>query len=264
MIPRYKGKGVTMLPVERRKKITAYIEDQQSVRVIDLSREFGVTEETIRRDLEKLEKEGVLIRTHGGATPIEKELYDEPHSVRSRENIENKKKIGMAIKDLINEGEIVMMDSSTTSLEIAKCIGNSKTITMITNSMGLAMEMVEFDKIQMICIGGTLRRNALSLIGPSAKKSIKNYYADKVILSCKGMDLKRGVMESNELEAEIKKAMIDSAKTVILAIDHTKFNQFSIISLYDLSKVDIVVTDKQPSKEWVEAFQENDVEYIVV
>ena len=253
-----------MLAVERKKRITAYIADQQSVRVIDLSHEFGVTEETIRRDLEKLEKEGVLIRTHGGATPVEKEFYDEPFSVRSRENIENKKRIGMTIKNLINDGEIIMMDSSTTSLEIAKCIGNSKNITMITNSMGLAMEMVQYDKVQMICIGGTLRRNALSLIGPSAKKSIKSYYADKVILSCKGMDIKRGVMESNELEAEIKKAMIDSAKTVILAVDHTKFNEFSIISLYDLSKVDIIVTDKEPSEEWIRTFEENDVEYIVI
>lgn len=259
----HKRKGGTMLPIERKRKITEYITTQQSVRVVDLSREFGVTEETIRRDLEKLEREGVLSRTYGGAITTQKDMDDEPFSVRSRENIANKNKLGTAIMDLINDGDIVMMDSSTTSLEVAKKMGNSKNITIVTNSMGLAMEMVQHDKVQMICIGGTLRRNALSFIGPSAKKTIKNYYADKVILSCKGIDIKRGIMESNEMEAEIKKEMVDAAKTVILAIDHTKFNKCSIISLYDLSKVDIIVTDKEPAKKWVEFFKEKGVEYIV-
>lgn len=252
-----------MLPIERKRKIKEYIVDQQSVRVVDLSHEFGVTEETIRRDLEKLEKEGVLIRTHGGAIPIANEFVDQPFSVRSRKNIVSKRKIGMVIRDLINDGEIIMMDSSTTSVEIAKTIGNSKDINIITNSMGIAMEMVQYDKVEMICVGGTLRRNSLSLIGPSAKKSIKNYYADKVILSCKGIDMQRGIMESNELEAEIKKAMIDTAKTVILAIDHTKFNEFSVIRAYNFSKVDIIVTDKEPSKKWIQVFKENDIKYIV-
>ena len=253
-----------MLPAERKREITAYITDYQSVRVTDLSEKFGVTEETIRRDLEKLETEGVLTRTYGGAIAAKKKYDDEPFSVRLRENIENKKKIGTAISDLINHGEIIMMDSSTTSLEIAKNIGNSKNITMVTNSMGLAMEMVKCDKIQMICIGGTLRRESLSLIGPSAKKGIKSYYADKLILSCKGIDIQRGVMESNELEAEIKKAMLEVAKTVILAVDHTKFNKCSIISLGDFSEIDIIVTNKEPSKEWIRVFENNHIQYIVV
>lgn len=251
-----------MLPLERRRKIIEYINANQSVKVIELSKDFNVTEETIRRDLEKLEKEGVLMRTYGGAVLIEKEHDDQPFSVRSRENIENKKQIGLMLNQLIQDGETIMMDSSTTSLEVAKIIGDSKSITLITNSMGLAMEVVHFDEMQVICAGGTLRRKSLSFIGPTARKGIYSYYADKVILSCKGIDMEKGIMESNEMEADVKKAMIESAKTVILVVDHTKFNTLSMIRLYDLSKVDIIVTDTKPSQEWMVYLEEKKIQCI--
>lgn len=252
-----------MLPLERRRKIIEHITKNQSVRVIELSKEFNVTEETIRRDLEKLEREGILARTYGGAVLIEKEHDDEPFSVRSRENLDNKKSIGSLVSNLIQDGDIIMMDSSTTSLEVAKGLGNSKNITLITNSMGLSMEMVQYDNIQVICVGGTLRRKSLSFVGPTAREVIQNYYADKVILSCKGIDMEKGIMESNEMEAEVKKAMIDTAKTVILAVDNTKFGTLSMIRLFDFSKIDILVTDTRPSEEWMDYFQEMGIRCII-
>lgn len=252
-----------MLPIERKKRIIEYIADNKPVRVISLSEEFDVTKETVRRDLEKLEQEGVLLRTYGGAVPVEEEHDDEPFSVRSRENIEGKKGMGQAISDLIEDGEVIIMDSSTTSLEIAKTIGRSKNVTMITNSMGLSMEMVKYDKVQIISAGGTLRKKSLSFIGPNAKKTIKNYYADKVVLSCKGICKKRGIMDSNEMEAEIKKSMMEAASTVILAVDQSKFNKCSSIRFADLSKVDIIVTDKEPPEEWLRYLEDNKIQLII-
>ena len=249
-----------VLPLERRRKIVELVSANHSVKVIDLSKEFDVTEETIRRDLEKLEREKVLVRTYGGAVLTEKTSDDEPFSIRSRENIDRKKSIGQAISDIIQDGDVIMMDSSTTSLEVAKVIGDSKNITLITNSMGLAMEMVQYDKIQVICSGGTLRRRALSFIGPVTKQSIQNYYADKVILSCKGINMEKGIMESNEMESEVKNAMINTARTVILAVDHTKFDNLAMVRSFDFSKVDMVVTDAKPSKKWLKYFEKMEIE----
>jgi len=251
-----------MLPLERRRKIIEIINEERSVKVIELSKNFGVTEETIRRDLEKLEKEGILMRTYGGAVLVDTNQRDEPFSVRSQENLENKRTIGTLVNSLVKDGEIIMMDSSTTSLEVAKQIANTYHVTLVTNSMSLSMEMVQYDNVQVICAGGTLQRRSLSFVGPSARKTIDHYYADKVIFSCKGIDITKGVMESNELEAEIKKAMIDNAKTAILIIDHTKFGTLSMVRLYDFDKVDIVVTDKKPSNEWLAFFEEQEIQCI--
>lgn len=252
-----------VLPLERRRKIAEQVLAYHSVKVIDLSKEFDVTEETIRRDLEKLEKQKVLVRTYGGAVLTEKTNDDEPFSIRSRENIECKKSIALVISDMIQDGEVVMMDSSTSSLEVGKSIGNSKKVTLITNSMGLAMEMVQYDKTQVICVGGTLRRRAISFIGPATRQAIQNYYADKVILSCKGIDMEKGVMESNEMESDVKRAMIATARTVILAIDHTKFDSVAMVRSCDLAKVDIVVTDIKPHKKWLEYFAKMEIQCIV-
>lgn len=251
-----------MLPLERRRKIVEQVSTYHSVKVIDLSKEFDVTEETIRRDLEKLEKEKVLVRTYGGAVLTEKTNDDELLSIRSRENIESKKGIGLVISDMIQDGEVVMMDSSTTSLEVAKVIGNSKKITLITNSMGLAMEMVQDHKIEVICVGGTLCRRAISFIGPATRQAIQNYYADKVILSCKGIDIEKGIMESNEMESDVKRAMIATARIVILAIDHTKFDSVAMVRSCDFAKVHMVVTDIKPHKKWLEYFSKMGIQCI--
>lgn len=251
-----------MLPLERRRKIIEFITADNSVKVMELSKNFGVTEETIRRDLEKLEKEGILMRTYGGAVLVENNQRDEPFSVRSQENLENKRQIGNLVNDLVKDGDIIMMDSSTTSLEVARKIASTYNITLVTNSMSLSMEMVPYSNIQVICAGGTLQRRSLSFIGPSTRKTIDHYYADKVIFSCKGIDISKGIMESNELEAEVKKAMIDNAKTAILIIDHTKFGALSMVRLYDFNKVDIVVTDIKPSNEWLTFFEEQQIQCI--
>lgn len=249
-----------VLPLERRRKIIEQVSANHSVKVVDLSKEFDVTEETIRRDLEKLEKEKILVRTYGGAVLTDKTGDDEPFSIRSRENIESKKAIGLAISEIIQDGDVIMMDSSTTSLEVAKVIGDSKNITLITNSMGLAMEAVQYDKMQVICAGGTLRRKSLSFIGPAAKQSIQNYYADKVILSCKGIHMEKGIMESNEMESEVKNTMINTAKTVILAVDHTKFGNLAMVRALEFSKIDMVVTDTKPSPKWIKYFEKMGIE----
>lgn len=255
-----------MLPLERRQNIVEQIAIDRSVRVINLSEKFHVTEETIRRDLEKLEKQGILKRTYGGAVIVEGRDEGRSEEVsfmgRSKKNIESKIGMGQKVSEIVQDGDLIMMDSSTTSLEVAKKLINHKDLTIITNSMAILTAMVQYNKVNTVCTGGSLHRNALAFSGPIATKNINNYYADKVILSCKSMDMEKGIMEPNDFEADVKRAMIGTAEVVILVVDHTKFDRLSVARLYDFSIIDFVVTDIEPSEEWMEFFDKMGIECV--
>ena len=251
-----------MLPLERRQSIIKQISINKSVKVVELSKEFGVTEETIRRDLEKLEKEGVLVRTYGGAVETTKTDEQLPLSARLRENIEGKKLISDIVAGLVQDGDVVMIGAGSTSLKIARQINKKKNIKVITNSVGVLTEIIQNDNIKVICTGGVLSRDSLSFVGATAMKNINSYYADKVILSCRGISIPKGIMESNETEVGIKRTMIKSGKIIILAVDHTKFNTHAIVTLFGFLEIDIVVTDVKPSKEWIRFFESNNIKCI--
>jgi DeoR/GlpR family transcriptional regulator of sugar metabolism len=255
-----------MLALERQKYIKELAQKEKSVKVIDLSKLFDVTEETIRRDLEKIEKEGIIKRTYGGAIYIEssgKDIEDTPFSMRIKENTGSKQKIAMAVSDMLNNGEVIMLDSSTTCLEVAKNIGQNKTLTVVTNSISILTELSAYEDLNVVSTGGILRNKSLSLIGPTAKENIKNYYADKAVISCKGVDLDKGIMDANELEVEIKKAIIGCAREIILAVDHTKMQRISMHRVIELSKIDYIVTDKELTKEWKDFCEKHQIKQII-
>lgn len=255
-----------MLALERQKRIIELVEQEESVKVVELSKLFDVTEETIRRDLEKIEKQGILKRTYGGAVIDHrqtKETDDTPFNTRVKENITGKQKIALAISHMLNEGEVIMLDPSTTCLEIAKNIEKGKRLTVITNSISILSELSSHEELNILSTGGTLRKRSLSLIGPTAKDNIKNYYADKAIISCRGATLDRGIMDTNELEIEIKKAMIECAKEIVLAIDSTKIEKNAMYKLTELKNVDYIVVDKKLPVEWEAFFSKNNIKQII-
>lgn len=256
-----------MLALERQHKIIELIQKEKTVKVVELSKQFNVTEETIRRDLDKLAKQGIVQKTYGGALLIvkdeEKEAEELSFDYRIKENTTSKEKIGRAIAQLLENHDTIALDSSTTCLEVAKQLPQDKTFTMITNGVSAMTILSQYKGVTTICTGGTLRTTSLSLIGPTAKSNILNYYADKAIISCKGIDLNRGVMESNELEKEIKQSFVSVAKEVILAVDHAKINKRTIHKLMDLKEVNYIVTDKLLSREWEEICAENKIKIII-
>ncbi|MDF2613196.1 MAG: DeoR/GlpR transcriptional regulator [Clostridia bacterium] len=263
---KHMGGRCIMLALERQKYITEIVEREKSVKVIELSKLFEVTEETIRRDLEKIEKLGILKRTYGGAIFINgtiKDVEDTPFSMRVNENISSKQKIAIAVADMLYDGEVVMLDPSTTCLEVAKNIDKNKRLTVITNSISILSELSSHEELNVVSTGGTLRKRSLSLIGPTAKDNIKNYYADKAVISCKGVDLQRGAMDTNELEVEIKKAMIGCAKEIILAVDSTKMQKISMHKLIEVSKINYLVVDQELPPEWQEFCTQHGIKQIV-
>ncbi|ACM59957.1 DeoR family transcriptional regulator [Caldicellulosiruptor bescii] len=252
-----------MLAIERRQKIMAMLNENKSVLVPELAKLFNVTEETIRRDLEKLEKEGLLKRTYGGAVLVENYNVDIPFEFRNVTNIEGKKQIALSLIKYIEDGDTLVMDSSTSALQVAKLLKTKKKITVITNSEQIINELKVFeDTIKVISTGGTLRNKSLSLVGPIAEQTLRSLNANKAIISCKGFDIEKGFTESNELEAQVKKLMIEIADKVYMIADHTKMNKTALVNIATLDDVDFIFTDKilPPSQE--NAIREKNVEIV--
>lgn len=249
-----------MLAIERRNKILGILQEEKRVVVSDLSGLFDVTEETIRRDLEKLEKEGLAKKTYGGAIINESSNVDLPYTVRKKANVLNKQCIAEIISDLIEDGDHIMMDASSTAVYVAKHLKNKKNITLITNSIEILLELSDVAGWKVLSTGGTLKEGSLSLVGYQAEKMISTFHVDKAIVSCKGVDIKRGITDSNEMDAQIKKLMLDSANKKILAIDNSKFDKISFTQISDLADIDILITDSEPEDKWKQIFNALNIE----
>lgn len=248
-----------MLAIERRKEILAKLREEKKVLVGSLSKCYKVTEETIRRDLDLLEQNGVAKKTYGGAILVDELKEDLPYNIRKQTNIKEKKKIAELVSNIIQDGEHIMLDASSTALYIAKSIRDKENLTIITNSLEVMFELSDKGGWRILSTGGVMKEGALALVGPQTEKMIDNFHVDKAVISCKGMDRKIGITDSNEADVEIKKRMIKSAKEVILVVDSGKFDKISFVKMGDLSNIDYVVTDENPSEEWHDTFERNDV-----
>ena len=251
-----------MLAIERRNAILAKLATDGKVSVSDLSTEFNVTEETIRRDLEKLDKEGLAKKTYGGAIVLETHGADLPFNVRKRVNANLKENIAQKIAELISDGDSIILDSSTTAISVTKYIKNRENLTLITNSVEILLELSDKSGWKILSTGGKLKNGSLALVGASAEQMIRDYHVHIAVCSSKGIDMNMGISDSNEEDASMKKAIFSSADRKILAIDSTKFNRRSFVKVFSVSDVDTVVTDEKPSDEWIEFFEKNQVELI--
>lgn len=251
-----------MLAVERRSSIEKEITEHGSVLVVELAKKFDVTTETIRADLEKLEKQGVLVRTYGGATLVdtaESEIVTERDII----NYEGKQRIGRAAAEMIHDGETVFLDASTSSWHMARCLKGKKGVTVITNAEKIVVELSSFDSINVICVGGMLNPKNMSFYGRVAERNIReSYYANKVFFSCRGVTAARGLVDSSEEEAEVKKAMLDMSETAVFLCDHNKLGRLGVPVIADIARLDAVVTDVKLTEEWEKTLEENNVAVI--
>ena len=202
-----------MFALERQQKIIELLNDSGAVSVSRLSEEMGVTEETVRRDLEKLEKKELLRRTHGGAVPMDGGSGDISLKKRKATNIEAKAKLAKAAVGMIATGDSLFLDASTTTFYMAKEICALKLpVTVITNSLRVISELADCETVKLIGVGGLVGNNS-SFVGRFAEKCIEdNYFANKMFFSGKGLVRERGILESNDQECAIKKAMMKNSE----------------------------------------------------
>ncbi len=251
-----------MLAIERRNAILAKLNAEGKVIVTDLSREFDVTEETIRRDLEKLDNEGLATKTYGGAVANQNLKADLPFNVRKRANVERKQKIAEKIAEMIHDGDYIMLDASSTAIYVTKCISHLKNITLITNSVEILMELADKSDWKILSTGGALKKGSLSLIGASAERMIRGFHVDLAVCSSKGIDMNMGVTDSNEKDSEIKQAIFAAANRKVFAVDATKFDKISFVHVCEMDCIDTLVTDQKPDDKWVEYLKGKDVELV--
>jgi DeoR/GlpR family transcriptional regulator of sugar metabolism len=251
-----------MLVAERYEKIVQLVNENGSMRVTELSELCGVTEETIRRDLDRLEAAGRLRRSHGGAVSI-KDLAllrgaETPHAEREVAHAEEKRRIAEEAVGRIRPGERILLDASTTAWYMARRLPDMH-LTVLTNSIHVATALAVKEKIQVISTGGLLAQRSLSYVGPLAERSLEAYHVDKLFFSCKGVHVERGISESNELQARVKQTMLGIADEAILLADSSKFGVQAFTQVATLSDVDGIITDAKLDPDILRALREKGI-----
>ncbi|MCH3942411.1 MAG: DeoR/GlpR family DNA-binding transcription regulator [Atopobiaceae bacterium] len=251
-----------MAAKDRHEVIRQLLVAHQQVSVSELSKNLGVTEETIRRDLEKLEGEGFLSRTYGGAIINAVRQDSGIHFYkRSDQFIAEKRSIALKALRLLSGKSSVAVDSSTTAMEVVKLLADRDGMTLLTNST-VVFQALEASNVTVVSCGGEFDRNALALIGRTAEKNLRQFNVDIALLSCKGLSQANGVLDSRESGAGVKRAMVEQAGEVALLADHSKFDKKAFVYLMGLERLDYIVTDEEPSDSWKKTCDEQGIELI--
>jgi DeoR/GlpR family transcriptional regulator of sugar metabolism len=245
-----------MLALERRNRILEKLQAEKRVVVSELSQLYDVSEETIRRDLDKLEKEGLATKSYGGAVIREDLSIDLPFNIRKNQNVAGKQKMAEIVASLVKEGEHIFLDASTTAVFVAKALKEKEHLTVVTNSVEIILELSDVSGWNIISTGGEMKEGYLAFLGSRTEEAIRSCYVDKVIFSCKALDFGRGIMESQEAFGSTKRSMIASAREKILVLDSTKFDQTAFSIAGKLRDVDVVVTDVRPPEKWLRCFED--------
>ena len=251
-----------MLAIERRNAILEKLQAERRVVVSELSQIYKVSEETIRRDLEKLENDGFAIKSYGGAVINENANVDLPFNIRKKRNVISKQKIAEVISSRIKDGTSIMLDASSTAGYIAKALKERKNLTLITNSIEILIEMFDTPNVNVLSTGGAMREGSFALVGPQTDKMLNSYHVDIAIVSAKGFDLETGMTDTEELHANNKKTMLHAGREKVLAVDSSKFGKTAFTEIGTLEDISMVVTDAKPDEVWLQAFKEYGIECI--
>lgn len=250
---------IRLIPSERQQRIKQMVVEQNVLKVSELSVVFGVSEMTIRRDLEALEEAGHLERRFGGAVASEQAAFDSNYDVRLETQIKQKAAIARHAATLVNDGDTVAIDASTTALMFAKEISN-RPVTIITNSLDTA-QALRNSEAKVIMTGGYLRQIAGSFLGPLAIQTLQNLKVDLSFISGKALLVPDGLMDSDLDEAEVKRALLQASAKSIVLIDSSKFGKRALVRIAKLDSFDLLISDTELAPEIQEHLQKQAIEF---
>jgi DeoR family transcriptional regulator of aga operon len=255
----------TRSTVGRRLAILAHLEEEGEVRVTELSESLGVSPVTIRNDLRQLERKNMLLRARGGAMKFTAPYvgYDYSLSDKQKKNLLEKKKIAKSAAGLIEEGNTIILDSGSTTFELAKNLERFETLTVITNAVNVANYLSGMKNINVIVPGGILRQNSLSLVGIMAERGFRNYFCDKLFLGVDAFDINHGLSTPNGDEAQMNLVMIGVSRKIIVVADSTKFQKRAFAFIAGINKINTVVTDGGISGEDKSKLENMGIEVII-
>jgi DeoR family transcriptional regulator of aga operon len=249
---------------ERRRRICELLRTEGRVTVQQLAQRFGISQVTIRADLSTLESAGALTRTHGGALTLAD--GDQPLDVKQLQHHAEKLRIGAAAASLIRDGETLILDSGTTTAEIARCIRllELKSVNVISNALNIAALLIDVPAVRLIMPGGILRRESNSLAGPMAEAALGALQAERLYLGADGIDAQLGVMTPHVGEAELNAKMIAMSRQVVVVADSSKFARRNISLIARIEQIHMLITDHAAPPEAVEQLRQRGVEVRLV
>ena len=249
---------------QRHKYILEQLKKESFVRVKDLSDALDVSEVTIRKDLDHLEDKKLLIRNHGSASALTSLISDKHIDEKEKINIEEKRRIAIAANDSLENNDKIIIASGTTLLTFANQIDTHKALTVITSSVKVSLTLCYHPNIEVVQLGGAMRKNSVSVVGHYAEHILQTLTCNKLFLGVDGIDLNYGLTTSNMAEAYINKRMIEAADKVVILTDSSKFGQRGFCKICDLNKIHHIITDTNASAHMVEMIRELGIKVTLV
>ena len=245
----------------RKELILDILKEQKSVRILDLSKQLKVSRETVRKDIMEMEEEGLLKKTYGGAV-LDEANTETDYERRRAENEEKKQSIADRAYQFIEPGDTIYLDYGTSTFSLAKKLVDFENLTIVTNSIPIVNLLIHSPGIQLIILGGNVRKNEDSLFGTFGLNNAKEIFVDLGFFGCAGIDIKSGVTNYHMGEIEISKTMVQHSKTAILLADDTKFGKSALYKTSNLEDLDIIITTDIKDFEVEEEFLKYDFEII--
>ncbi|MDQ1198450.1 MULTISPECIES: DeoR/GlpR family DNA-binding transcription regulator [Agrobacterium] len=241
-------------PSNRKAHILEKISSGQPVSVTEIASDLKVSEMTIRRDLAELEKEGLLKRVHGGAVSTFGRGYEPPFILRNAQAVAAKNAIGELAASLVSEGDSIALDVGSTAAEVARHLAGRRGLTIVTPSLRVVEHFVSNKDVRLIVAGGILRCGEGSLVGELACQTFRDLFVDKLFLGVGGISCEAGLTDYNWDDALVKKAMIKSAKEIIVTADASKFDRTAFAKIAEIDGFNTLITDRAPPKDIAEIF----------
>jgi DeoR/GlpR family transcriptional regulator of sugar metabolism len=253
-----------MLREERHRLIRRHVEEFEQATVTELSAMFEVSEATIRRDLEELDARGWVHRTHGGAMTVQRAEKEPPLLDRMDEQAEEKRRIGSAAAELIEDGDTIFLSSGTTVLEVAHHLRGRRDLTVMTNSLSVVNELAaNVPDATIIVLGGSLRPSEMSLIGHITEQNLRDLRANKLIMGMRAIDIEQGMTNDYLPETMTDRAILEIAQQVIIVADHTKFGRVSTVFVAPVTAAHIIVTDSGLASDTIAGLEELGIQIVV-
>lgn len=238
-----------MTLAERHQFIINKIQKDQYINVIELCKDLKVSSVTIRKDLKLLEDKSLLFRTHGGATLNNPYAVDRPVNEKEKIQSSEKNKIGAAAAKLVKANDSIVIASGTTLLYFVKNIPSGLNLTVVSSSLNISLELMRYPDVEVIQLGGLLRKSSSSVLGAYAEQVLQDFYFNALFLGVDGIDLEHGLTTTNAMEAHLNRKMIDVSQKVVVLADSTKFGKRGFGKICGFEDVDHIITDKGVSEQ---------------
>ena len=250
----------------RRSAILQILKHNSNVSVADLSKQFGVSEVTIRKDLNILKERNLLVRTRGGAITHNAGGHDDDTNIRMKRlaHYREKKAIGRAAAEMIKDGDTIIIDSGTTTFQVACNLHKFQNLTILTNALNVAQEVLSYKRFNLILLGGNIRSSSESMVGALAESNLRMFYCDKLFLGVDSFNIENGLSTPSIEEANINQIMIQRSRKVITVFDSSKVNKRALAFITTLDNIDTVVTDDGMDRSMRSQLKAMNVEVITV